>query len=71
MTAGAQSICIVAAADDDNMLSVDPTLLARSLYRHFPDLVVFLDFDKEDVLHSPCCQGVWISTMKSKLDRDN
>ena len=57
MTAGASSICTVAAADDD-VLSVDPTLLSRSLYRHFPGLEVFVDFDKEDVLHSPCMKGV-------------
>ena len=57
MTAGASSTCTVAAADDD-VLSVDPTLLARSLYRHFPGLEVFVDFDKEDVLHSPCMKGV-------------
>ena len=70
MTAGAPSTCTAAVAGDD-VLSVDPTLLARSLYRHFPGLEVFVDFDKEDVLHSPCNQRVWISTMKSKLDRDN
>ena len=57
MTAGASSTCTAAAADDD-VLSVDPTLLARSLYRHSPGLEVFVDFDKEDVLHSPCMKGV-------------
>ena len=67
--AGAPSTCTVVA--DDDVLSVDPTLLGRSLYRHFPGLEVFVDFDKEDVLHSPCLNEVWIYTMKSKLDRDN
>ncbi len=51
MTAGAPSTYTAAVAGDD-VLSVDPTLLARSLYRHFPGLEVFVDFDKEDVLYS-------------------
>ena len=57
MTAGASSTCTAAAADDD-VLSVDPTLLARSLYRHFPGLEVFVDFDTEDLTHRTSATGV-------------
>ena len=56
MTAGAPSTCTAAAADDD-VLSVVLTLIARSMYRHFPSLEVFVDFDKEDLVHSTYAGG--------------
>ena len=59
MTAGAPSTCTaVAAAADDGVLSVVLTLTARLMYRHFPSLEVFVDFDKEDLMHSTCYGGV-------------
>ena len=59
MTAGASNTyTAAAAAADDDMLSVVLTLTARLMYRHFPGLEVFRDFDKEDLVHSPCTDDV-------------
>ena len=59
MTASASNTCTVAAADDD-VLFVVLTLTARLMYRHFPGLEVFRDFDKEDVVYSPYASGFYI-----------
>ena len=58
VTAGAPNTCTVAAAADGDVLSVVLTLTARLMYRHFPRLEVFRDFDKEDLVPSPCTEGV-------------
>ena len=57
MTAGAPNTCIVAAAADDDVLSVVLALIARLMYRNFPRLEVFRDFDKEDVVYSHYAGG--------------
>ena len=59
MTAGTSSTCTVAVAvaADDGVLSVVLTLTARLMYRHFPVLEVFVDFDKEDLVHSTSDMG--------------
>ena len=57
VTAGAPNTCIIAAADC-NVLSVVLMLTARLMYRHFPRLEVFRDFDKEDLVASPCTEEV-------------
>ena len=61
VTAGAPNIytvAVVAVVDDDDVLSVVLTLTARLMYRHIPSLEVFVDFDKEDLVHSTCSGGV-------------
>ena len=58
MTAGAPNTYISAVVADDDVLSVVLTLTARLMYRHFPGLEVFRDFDKEDLVHSSCTDGV-------------
>ena len=57
VTAGTLNTCTVVAAADDDVLSVVLTLTARLMYRHFPGLEVFSDFDKEDVVYSPYAGG--------------
>ena len=52
MTAGASNTYTVTVAADGDVLSVVLTLTARLMYRHFPRLEVFRDFDKEDVVYS-------------------
>ena len=57
VTAGEPSTCIVTVVADDDVLSVVLTLTARLMYRHFPSLEVFRDFDKEDLVPSPYAGG--------------
>jgi len=60
VTAGTPNICtaVAAVAVNYGVLSVVLTLTARLMYRHFPSLEVFVDFDKEDLVHSTCSWGV-------------
>ena len=58
MTAGAPNTCTIVVVADDDVLSVVLMLTAMLMYRHFPGLEVFRDFDKEDLVHSPCTDDV-------------
>ena len=58
VTSGASNTCTAAVVADDGVLSVVLTLTARLMYRHFLGLEVFRDFDKEDLVPSPCTEGV-------------
>ena len=52
------TVVAVVAASDDDVLSFVRTLTARLMYRHIWTSEVFVDFDKEDLVHSTCSRGV-------------